>query len=156
MSGQEAGDAGLLRAEGVRAVERPDHLDPRELLQHGLVAVRDLRRDRGSCETEVHEDRALAPELLRDPRREHARNRIPVARELVRARLGHRLVEGDDEDPLRAGPLERRVERRAGAGVDEKRVGMATDDVIERVDLRLDRRLDVLDLEVDATGQRAL
>ena len=126
------------------------------LLQHGLVAVLQLGGDRRAGEAAVDEDLAFAAERLRHPFGQHGRNAVPVRFERIGAFLGHDLVEADDHDAGVAGLLDRRVERRVGARVDQDRVRLGADDVVQRVELRLDRVLDVLDLEVDAAGERRL
>ena len=100
---------------------------------------------------------ALAAELHGHPFGHHGRDACPSSDASVSAQgsvtTWSKLM---TTMPASQALLDRRVERRVGGGVDEDGVGLLADDVVERVDLRLDGAFGDLDVQVDAALERPL
>ena len=156
MGSEEASHAFLFRTKGVLAVVIPNDLDARIFGENVEIALLELGRYRRAGKAAVDEDLPLAVELLRHPFGEDRRNAVPVGLECIGAGLRHHLVEADDDDPGVAGLLERRVQGVGGSCINQDCIRLVTDDVVERVDLRLDRILDIFNRQVDASGERPL
>ena len=153
---QQRRNPGLFRPQRIVAVVIADDLDVGIFCQHRLVATLQLRRDRRTGKAAVDDHIAFAVQLFDHPFGQHGRNLVPVGTQRIGAGFGHHLIKADHHDARIAGPFDRRVERRIRGRVDQDRGRLLPDHVVQRIDLRLNRVLDVLDPQIDPTRQRPL
>ena len=85
----------------------------------------------------IHDDVALAVEGVGHPLAHDSTELHEVDADLISGGRGHGVVEVDDHDALFGGFFENRIEGRFGGGIDEDRVDLLRDHVIDRGDLGL-------------------